>query len=1000
MSITPSRSRAGIRPGAVSVVAALLLGLCFWVAPATLSAQQASLEVVVLEAISGAPAVGREVSLDNASVGLHAAATTNAQGKVRFNSLSTAGLYRVSVAETEATYAIDSGDLSLRANVDRSVTLSLAPKEAVTENLAVVEGAGVAQINTVNAEVSSSLREEEIESLPVEGRDVTRALFRLPNVTQATGFYPEAPNVSINGANSLFANYLLDGLDNNENFLGGQKFAAPVGMTSDVTVLTNNYSTEFGRTGNGVINLTSRSGGNALHGEAFYLTRPGPSIDSSSPFAQRDLSGNQVKDGFRRNQGGLSLGGAIEKDRTFYFLNAETTKDDKDNLLTSPALGVSTTVPGTNDFTYLSGRLDRRWNDSLRSTFRANVGEVGIERQGGGLDGGATFPSAGNTQDRNSLLVAANNSWIGNSWLSETNLQYSRFRWNYADPENPESPQVAVLDPQEQTIAVLGHPGFVFDDLEKTWQVQQKVSLSRERHTWKAGAELLSADFALAGGGNPNGNYTVKLTPAQLAALRARNLGAGLSVGDIPGDVQVLAYNIEMQPNTFGKRQQIGSVYVEDLFSASARLNLTFGLRYDYDNLSKGGSRSGDKDNFAPRFNFNYQLNEKSAIRGGYGIFYDKILYAIYSDALQQNSTSAGFRSQVEQLIARGILPRDTDLSRIFFDGNLSASFNQGVTYLQGPRPDLSQRERIVSNELRILNPNGYDNPYTQQASLGYQLQLDGKTLFYADLVSARSYDLFRLRDLNAPAPYPIDPNRVVVRTSAQADATRPVGVVPGGARNIVVTETGGRSEYEGLSLNLVKDRGGDRWSYRLSYTLSRLRNDTEDINFRAQDSNDFEAEWGPSINDRRHVINALVFLDPLPDLTVTLAALVQSGQPINRIPDAALYGTTDLNGDGRSFGDAYVGNSDRSPGESRNSDRLPWSKTFDLGLQYRLPLLSRRIEVRADVFNLTNEVNLSGYSNNSTQSNQIQVGPKGSRVVKKNAGPPRQFQFGLRYSF
>ncbi len=1001
MPQTPNRSRAGLgRNRAVLFLFALLSGIVLLSLPTPLAAQQASLEVLVLDQGTAAPLVGTEVILANSDLGLRSAATTNAQGKARFSSLSTAGKYRVSVAETATAYGIDSGELSLRANFDRSVTLSLAPKETLTGEIVVTEGVGVAQINTINAEVSASLRQVEIDNLPVEGRDITRALYRLPNVTQATGFYPEAPNVSINGANSLFANYMLDGLDNNENFLGGQKFAAPVGFISDITVLTNNYSTEFGRTGNGVINLTSRSGGNTLHGEAFYLSRPGPSLDSASPFAQRDLSGNQVKDGFRRNQGGLSLGGAIAKDRTFYFLNAETTRDDKDNLLNSPALGVSTTVPGTNDFTYLSGRLDQRWNDGLHSTFRLNVGQVGIERQGGGLDGGVTFPSAGNTQDRNSLLAAANNSWVGREWLSESNVQFSRFRWNYADPQNPASPQVAVLDPREQTIAVLGHPGYVFNDLEESWQLQQKVSLSRERHTWKAGVELLSSDFGLRGGGNPNGNYTVKLNPAQLAALRARNLGAGLSINDIPSNVQVLDYNIEIQPGSFGKRQEISSLYVEDLFSVSSRLNLTLGLRYDYDNLSAGGAKDGDKNNLAPRFNFNYQLNEKSAIRGGFGIFYDKILYSIYSDALQQNSTSAGFRTQIEQLIARGILPRDTDLSRIFNNGNLSADFNRGVTYLQGPRPDLSQREQIVSNELRILNPNGYDNPYTQQASLGYQLQLDRKTLFYVDLVSARSYDLFRLRDLNAPAPYPIDPNHVVVRTSAQADATRPVAVRPGGARNIVVTETGGRSNYEGLSLNLVKDKGGDRWSYRLSYTLSRLRNDTEDINFRAQDSNRFGDEQGPSINDRRHVINALLFLAPLPDLTVSLAALIQSGQPINRIPNARLYGTTDLNGDGRSFGDAYVGNSDRSPGERRNSDRLPWSKTLDLGLQYRPPFFGRRFEVRADVFNVTNAVNLSGYSNNSTQSNQIQIGPKGSGITRKNAGPPRQFQFGLRYSF
>ena len=129
---------------------------------------------------------------------------------------------------------------------------------------------------------------------------------------------------------------------------------------------------------------------------------------------------------------------------------------------------------------------------------------------------------------------------------------------------------------------------------------------------------------------------------------------------------------------------------------------------------------------------------------------------------------------------------------------------------------------------------------------------------------------------------------------------------------------------------------------------------------------------------------------------------MIQSGQPINRIPDATIYGTTDLNGDGRAFGDAYVGNSDRSPGESRNSDRLPWSTTFDLGAQYQFKFSNGgRMEIRADIFNLFNAENLSGYSNKATQSNQIQVGPASSGVlVRRNAAPPRQFQFGIRYLF
>ena len=106
----------------------------------------------------------------------------------------------------------------------------------------------------------------------------------------------------------------------------------------------------------------------------------------------------------------------------------------------------------------------------------------------------------------------------------------------------------------------------------------------------------------------------------------------------------------------------------------------------------------------------------------------------------------------------------------------------------------------------------------------------------------------------------------------------------------------------------------------------------------------------------------------------------------------------TDLNGDGSSFGDAYVGNSDRWPGAGRNSGRLPWAKTFDVSVQYEFSLGSGHLEFRADVFNILNAQNLSGYSNNATQSNQIQVGAAEAGIVQKNAGAPRQFQFGLRY--
>ena len=974
---------------------------------------QEELEVTVSDLSNQEPISGITVRLENSSIGYSIRKVTNTQGKAQFTALSTSGSYTVSVDENDQYFEARAENILVRSNKKSSVNLYLPRKENKAEEVT-VEGRATTQINTIDAEVSSELEAEQIEAIPVEGRDVTRVLFRLPNVTQATGFFTEAPNVSINGANSLYTSYLIDGLDNNENFLGGQKFAAPIGITQNVTVLTSNYSSEFGQSGNGIVNITTRSGSNNLNGEAFYVVRPGPAIDGESEFAQRDLSGNQVKDGFQRHQAGFALGGPIALDKTFFYIDAEQTFDLKDNLLNSPPLGVNETVGGENRFTLLSGKVDHLWNDELKSSFRVNSGWINIERQGGGLDGGVQFPSAANSQDRNSLLLASKNTSLHGNFMSETNLLYSRFRWNYGRGINPDSPQVTVLDPSEQTIAVLGHPGFVFDELENTWQFDQKLDYYMGNHSFKFGAGVKTSDHSLLGGGNVNGNYLVKLNQDQLDQLRTQNPGSALDINDIPSDVEVLNYNVELRTNSFGARQNVYSFYAEDLISLSSNLNLTLGLRYDYDNLSKGGSTDGDANNLAPRVSLNYRVNDRSSFRGGYGLYYDKILYAIFSDALQFSTTSADYQSQIQELIRLGILPSNTDLNRVTNNGNLSGTF-QNVTYLNGPGPEDLQglRDSTFSNELRILNPDGYQNPSTHHFSAGYQFQVKEDKLFYVDVMHTRSYNLFRLRDLNAPSPYPLnDPNNVVVRTQAEADATRPIPIfvdaqgpyaiingqiIRGIARNIVVTETDGESEYYAANFTYQKARANDNYSYLLFYTLSSLRNNTEDINFRAEDANNFEDEWGASINDRRHVISAVFDYYPINDFSFTVAALLQSGQPINRIPDAILFGTTDLNGDGRSFGDAYVGNSDRFPGESRNNDRLPWAYTFDVGAQYNWSNLI----LRGDIFNIFNANNLSGYSNNATQSNQIQVGSKASGIfVQRNAAPPRQFQFTLRYLF
>ena len=996
------------------ILGGLLLVLATISAPAAL-AQTATLDIS-LRSADGRPVAGAELRVSDTRTAFTATASTNAQGRARIAALPAGGDYQIAVDGT-----LQTGGLRLRANEAQSVTITLPALEEVN----VVARRATVTLNATNAEVSASLRQQEIEALPVESRDLGRVLLRLPNVVPATGFYPEAPAIAINGANGLFAQYLIDGLDNNENFLGGLKFPVSTGAISDVTVLASSYSVEYGRTGNGIVNVTSRSGRNEFEGEVFYLSRPGQPPDSSSPYPGRDLLGNAVRDGFRRDQLGFGLGGPLRRDRTFFFVNAELTRDQKDNLLTSPALGVAATVPGENRSALFSAKIDHELNAVWRLALRANVGDVRIERQGGGLDGGATFPSAGSAQDRKSVLAALSAIYDGDRIASETALAYSRFRWNYGRALNGAGPQTVVEDPAGLTAAILGHPGYYFDDLERSVQLTQKFSLERGTHALKFGADLLRSQFALTGGGNPDGNYRVRLTAAELAAVRALNRGAALAPADIPRTASVLDYSVELRPASFGDTQTQLALYAEDQLSLSPTLTATLGLRWDYDSLTEAGAGSADSNNFAPRLAVNWRANERLALRAGVGLFYEKIPYAITSDALQQNTTSAAFRGQLAALIAAGRLPASSNIDRLVFDGNLSVNPACPGGYLQCPTPASAAalRTTAFSNERRIRNPDGLDSPYTQQFSLGAQWQLARDIVGYADLIVARGYNQLRLRDLNAPAPFtpnlasltaaniaqlralPSDAARRtlaaqlgLLRSQAAADATRPVAIVPGGARQIVVTETVGESRYRALNLTVEMPRGARRYALRASYTLSKLENNTDDINFRASNSNLFDAEWGPSINDRRHVISTVFYLYPLPSLSVSIAALLQSGQPINLIPDAAIFGTTDLNGDGASFSDAYVGNSDRAPGVSRNSGRLPWSKTVDLGLRYEWELAGGGLELSADVFNVFDNVNLSGFANSATQSNQIQI--TGLPFTQRNAGAPRQFQFGLRYVF
>ncbi len=931
----------------------------------------------------------------------------------------TAGSYSIFIAENNMHTGITE-IINVPPQKGKDITLFVDEKNiADLEN--VVVSTSPIKINRLDASVQSFITKKEIGLMPIEGRDITKSFYRLPNLTLATLGYNESPNVSINGSNGIYTNYTIDGMDNNERFLGNVKFNTPYGFTESVNVLTNNYSAEYGNTTSGIINVNTRSGSNDFTGEVFYLTRPGKIIDSKSSFASLDLAGNPVKDGFQRQQLGVGIGGKIVKDKTFYYLNYEQTFDIKDNLLTVPQLGINEIVRGNNSFSYASAKIDQYWSKRFHSSLRGNYGIFNIEQQGGGLTGGVTFPSAGSTEKNRSYLVALKNDYsIGTKLKGETNFQTSYFRWNYRDNSNNGKPGTAVQAPNGVLLASLGPIDYIFDDNEYTQQFQQKFTYQAGRHALKTGIEFTYSDFSLLGAGNSNGFYTVRLTQAQTDSLKKLNLGTNLTEANIPANVEVREYKVDLNQSRFGTHQNVFNAYAEDNFAVSEKLNLSAGLRLTYDNLSKAGGTKGDWNNFGPRLSANYKIDENNIIRGGAARVYDKIKYSVTSDNLQFSNNSDNFKAELKELQRLGKLNPNADLERITFAGNLRAIYNQGSTpsYLQGKSSAGSQANRATqsSNNFRIKNPDGYQNPYSDQYSVGYEHKINDHMKFEADVLYSRTENLFRITNLNTASSYVPNAANPVVRTTTAANLTRPVPIstvngqfvatingqqLSGISRDVFMTETKGKGRYGALNLIVQKDKlPTDKYAYRISYTLSRYKTDAEGINVRATNANDYAAEYAYGDNDRTHVLSAVVTLFPIKNLSLTPSMLFQSGQPATRYADASKFGGIgDLNGNGENAY-ANAGPADYQPGETRNADRLPSATTFDFSAKYKIKLAGTQgIELSADIYNLLNTENLSGYNVTRGSSNITQFGPQTSNTfIKRSAAPPRQFQFGLRY--
>ena len=397
------------------------------------------------------------------------------------------------------------------------------------------------------------------------------------------------------------------------------------------------------------------------------------------------------------------------------------------------------------------GKIDRQWNPSQISSFRYLFSDY-THDDDIGFVGGLTLPSAGLQVNYNNSFFTWNHRTVMSSGLNELGVMVGRMRadWRTLDP----GPRAIVTD-RGATLAVLGGVSDNFFWTETDFQVRNVYTKLAGPHTMKAGVDLLRAGFDIRSGPGARGAYTVDLEGRSITPS-----GDFLSLSDIPSDVRVLSYSQSFVNPEVETSQSLAAFFVEDAFRVRPDVVVTAGLRWDYDSVTNTPEGDADLNNIAPRVGVAWSPggDSRHQLRAGFGLFYERIPFAVYSDTIFNNPAGGA----ISVTFAPG-----TAFPPPAFPAQLPRDAFQGVPISQLP-----------PRNVQIFDPD-LVSPRNQQLSLGYVREVAPGLALSVDYINNKGSNLIRRIDTNAPSSVPAG----VQRSVAAADATRPIVPVAGGLR-------------------------------------------------------------------------------------------------------------------------------------------------------------------------------------------------------------------------
>ena len=270
---------------------------------------------------TGSVISGATVTVTSQGTGLSRETKTDDTGHY-LTPLLPVGNYTIRV-NSQGFKTVEQTDIRLQVNEQREVDFTLVPG-SVTE--AVEVSATEVTVETSTPTLGQVITAEQVADLPLNGRNFVQLATLTPGTTQETNpnsFFNAGPSsevsargtysLSVGGSRAQSTDWLLDGNDNNELTAGGISILPSIDAIQEFKVLTYNYSAEYGTRAGPTVLVTTKSGSNTFHGSLFEFFR-NTKLDARSFFAV-------TKEQFNLNQFGGALGGPIQKDKTFFFLD-------------------------------------------------------------------------------------------------------------------------------------------------------------------------------------------------------------------------------------------------------------------------------------------------------------------------------------------------------------------------------------------------------------------------------------------------------------------------------------------------------------------------------------------------------------------------------------------------------------------------------------------------------------------------------------------------------